>query len=150
MSEVKRYWGAALVLALVCGAAQAGDERKTADIQVWAIRATTKNTEISPELKGLAEKLKQQFKYTGFKLEKRSGGKTDVGKTFTATLLGEYSAKVTLRKHDGKRVELQIEVLKDKSPALKTTVTLPVGESQLMGGWKLNDTDALIAAVAAR
>ncbi len=126
------------------------EDRKSADIQVWAIRATTKNNDISPELKSIADKLKKQFKYTGFKLEKQASGKADIGKSFTTPLIGDYQAKVTPKKNDGKRVELQIEVSKGKDRVLNTTVTLPVEQSQLMGGWKLDDTDALIVAVSAK
>jgi len=124
--------------------------RKSAEVQVWAIRATSKNSEISPELRAIAEQLKRQFRYTGFKLERRAAGKTDIGKAVETALIDGYRARVTPRKHDGQRVTLQIEVLKDGKPHYSATVTIEAGKFQLQGGWELEDADALIVAVAAR
>ena len=129
---------------------QQKDEPKSADLQVWSIRATTKNKDISPELRDLADKLKKQFKFTGFKLEKRDSGKTDFGKTFTQTLIGGYEARVTPQKRDDKRITLQIEVVKGKDRQLNTTITLDAGKFQLWGGWSLEGGDALIVAVSAK
>lgn len=127
-------------------------EKKTAEVQVWAIRATTRNAEISPELRPIAEKLKAQFKYTGFKLEKREKGTTETGKALSVTLVGGYSATVTPRSVDEQRVQLQIQVRKsgEDKPRLDATLTINAGEFQLSGGWDLGEGDALIVAVAAR
>lgn len=133
----------------VCSAQGLADD-KSVDLQVWVIRATTKNKDISPELKGIADKLKQQFKYTGFKLERKAAGRADLGKTFTADLIGGYSLKLTPKKRDGKKIQLQVEVAKGKDPKLNATVTLPAGEFQLFGGWPLDGGDALIIGVSAR
>jgi hypothetical protein len=126
------------------------DDRKSADLQVWTIRATTKNSEISPELRTIAEQLKKQFKYTGFKLERRATGHADLGKAFSTALVGDYQARITPQKHDGRRVTLQVEVLKGDQRQYNATVTLEAGKFQLQGGWALEGGDALIVAVAAR
>lgn len=145
---------AMLTLAMGLLGAAAGfaqqEDRKSADLQVWTIRATTKNSEISPELRTIAEQLKKQFKYTGFKLERRSAGKADLGKAFSTTLIGGYQARVTPQKHDGQRVTLQVEVMKGDQRQFNATVTLEAGKFQLQGGWALEGGDALIVAVAAR
>lgn len=142
-----------LVLSLGGGAlcvAQEADDRQSAAIQVWAIRATTKNKDISPELRGIADKLKKQFKYTGFKLERKATGTVAIGKAFTTGLIGDYQAKITPKRNDGKRVQLQVEVIKGESRVFNATVTLPAGQFQLAGGWSLGGGDALIMAVSAR
>lgn len=145
---------AMLVIALgLAGGANAWaqqDDRKSADLQVWTIRATTKNSEISPELRTIAEQLKKQFRYTGFKLERRATGKTDIGKAFSTTLIGGYQARITPRKHDGQRVTLQVEVMKGDQRQYNATVTIDAGKFQLQGGWALEGGDALIVAVSAR
>ena len=77
MRHVMRLLPLALTIGLLgtsAGLAQDKGDKKSTDIQVWAIRATTKNKDISPELKRIAEELKKQFKFTGFKLEKSATG----------------------------------------------------------------------------
>jgi hypothetical protein len=143
-----------LVLLGTTSAALADDkeEKKSADLRVLAIRATTDNDTISPELKDIAEQLKKQFRYTGFKLEKTASGKADVGKTFKADLVGGYRIEITPKRHDGERVQMEVKVLKDKEkkPKLSATITIKVKKYQLFGGMSLTGGDALILAVSAR
>ena len=154
-SGVGRYVALALAVCLAGGgdalAQDKGkDDRKSADLQVWAIRATTKNKDISPELRSIADKLKKEFKYTGFKLEKTATGSPDIGKAFNAKLIAGYEANVTPQKIEKKRITLDVEVLKGKERKLKTTFTLELGKFQLQGGWELDGGDALIVAVSGR
>jgi hypothetical protein len=153
MLTLRRFIMVVLAAALGGGGFAVADDReagKSTDIQVWAIRATTKNKDISPELKSIADKLKQQSKYTGFKLERRASGSAQIGEAFTTSLIGGYSAKVTPTKSEGKRVTLQVEVLKDKDSKLKAIVTVNAGEFQLFAGPSLDGGDALIVAVSGR
>jgi len=150
-----RFTTLAVLVASCVSAGQAGAllaEKKTAEVQVWAIRATTRNAEISPELRPIADKLKSQFKYTGFKLEKREKGTTETGRALSVALVGGYSAAVTPKSVDEQRVQLQIQVRKsgEDKPRLDATLTINAGEFQLSGGWDLGEGDALIVAVAAR
>ena len=119
---------------------------KDVDVQVLVIRATTKNKEISPELKELADKLRKQFKYTGFKLEKRDTGRAQLGSAYKTALIGGYEAAITPQRVDGKRLTLQVRVLKknEEKPKLDMSVTIPAGEFQITGGWELDAGDALI------
>jgi hypothetical protein len=153
MLRARRCVSLGLVLglagALVCPAQQRED-RKSADIQVWSIRATTKNKDISPELRDIADKLKKQFKFTGFKLEKTSTGQAAIGKTFTASLIGGYTASVTPKKSEDKRITLEVEVRKGKDRKLNATVTVSAGTFQLFGGLALDGGDQLIVAVSAK
>ena len=144
---------AVLILSLVGGSAclaQKRPEAKSVDIQVWSIRATTKNKEISPELKELAEKLKKDFKFTGFKLEAKATGSANIGKAYNTSLPGGYQANVTPKALDGKKVQLTVEVLKGKDRKVNTTITITAGQFQLFGGLSLDGGDQLILAVSAK
>jgi len=125
---------------------------ETFEVEVWVIRATRNDEKVSPELKELAEELKKQFKYTGFKLEKRATGRVQSGKPFSTALLGSYKAKVTPTAREKERVTFKLEVLeqvkKKDVPRLKTTVTVDRDKFQLTGGWKIDSNgDVLICAV---
>ncbi|MFH1747549.1 MAG: hypothetical protein ABIG44_10945 [Planctomycetota bacterium] len=148
-----KQWCIALIITVIVGAlptfVMAGDS-DPADMEIWSIRATTKNTVISPELKGLAEALKKQFKYTGFKLEKRSTGRSDLGKPFSADLLGGYKATVTPKSRSGKKITLQVVATKGGKNIISTTYTTDVGKLFPLGIGPLDGGDYLIIAVRAR
>jgi hypothetical protein len=145
-----------LVLAMVMPAAfaEGADGGSSVAIQVWVIRATKSNDEISKELKPLAEKLKRQLKYTGFKLEKKASGEAKIGSAYSTPLLEKYSARVTPKKIEGKRVQLRVQVFEKKKDRneerFEVTITTTRGEFQLFGGWPLANKDALIIAVSGR
>lgn len=150
-----RRCGRLAILAAVATAAAspALAEEKVA-VQIWAIRATKSNSDISPELKSFAEKLKKDFKFTGYKLEKKAGGSVEIGKTFKTRLIGQYSAEVTPSAKKGNTVTLKLRILErqgDKQvPKVSTTLTLSGGKFQLVGGPSLGGGDVLIVAVSAR
>ena len=144
-------------LVLVSSSSRAQDKPKY-DASVLAIRATTKNNEVSPELRPIANQLKKQFKYTGFKLERRQTGQVDQGKTFTATLVADYKVKVTPAERKDSKIALMVEVTRQEGEQerrlLRTTVKLKSGRYYLQGGsgWKVDpkSEDVLIVAVSAR
>ncbi len=118
-------------------------------VQVLGIRATRSNSDVSPELRALADKLKRQFSFTGLKLEKRLSGTAAMDKAFSGALSGGYSVNVTPKSADGKRVQLQVEVLQDGKSKSSITATSTAGEFvpyifPLPGG------DSLIICVSAR
>jgi hypothetical protein len=115
-------------------AAQPKDPPKTVDLQVWSIRATTKNKDISPELREIADKLKRESKFTGFKLEQRAAGTTKVGAAYAPALPGGYKAKVTPQKADDKRVTLAGEVLMGDKQQVHATVTIKAGSFRSSAG----------------
>ncbi len=122
-------------------------------VQILAIRATTSNTKISPELKSLASKLKKDFKYTGYTLEKKTGGTIEVGKSKSYSLVGRYSAVVQATAK-GSKIKIKFE-LREKSgktskTKLSTTLSLKPGKSQILGRWSLGKGDVLILAVSAK
>ncbi len=138
-----------LILAIGSAPAVAGD-KDPVDMEIWSIRATTKNNDISPELKGLAKTLKKQFKYTGFKLEKKSRGRADLGKSFSVTLIGGYQATVTPKSRSGKKIQIQVVVSKDKKSVINTTYTVDAGKLMPISAGPLDGGDQLIVAVRAR
>jgi hypothetical protein len=142
---------------LTTGPSRADDKHKY-DVSVLGIRATTKNSEVSAELRPIAEQLKKQFRYTGFKLERRQDGKVDQAKTFTATLVAGYKVKVTPAERKDHKIALTVEVTRREDERerrlLRTTVKLNSGKYYLQGGsgWKVDpkSEDVLIVAVSAR
>ncbi len=151
-----RHWqtgvAAVVAAALLSASLVQGQDRSSrkTEIQVLAIRATNKNTEISPELREIADELKRQFKFTGFKLERRATGSVGIDEAFRTPLLEGWEARVTPKENDTKRVKLQIEIAKGNEKPDSATVTVPLGKFQLMGGQRLENGDSLIVAVAGR
>ncbi len=162
MSRMRHGLALLCILGLAGAALLAGDrgkgkddkgdktEKKSAEVQVLVIRATTKNKDISPELSSIAETLKRQFKFTGFKLEGRPAGKVEIGKPFSASIVGGYRVSVTPQKSDGKKVQLQVEVYSGSDRKLNVNITVDAGKSQLLGGLKLDGGDELVLAISAR
>ena len=151
------------LVALACVTLLADSSRAQAqsqkyDVSVLAIRATKANSDVSPELKPIADQLKKQFKYTGFKLERKQTDEVDQGKELSVTLLAGYKAKVTpIERKDGK-IALTVEITrqedKKEKRLLRTTVKINSGKYYLQGGsgWKLDSKtdDVLIVAISAR
>ncbi|MCG3125797.1 MAG: hypothetical protein CHACPFDD_00624 [Phycisphaerae bacterium] len=123
-----------------------------AEVRVWTIRATRSNAEISPELKSLAEKLKRQFNYTGYKLVSRDSRSLDQGQEARFSLPEPYVAAVTLAEVKDKSVTLRVRII-EKSESrevvrLNTSFTVQRGLFQLCGGLKLDGDDVLIVALS--
>ncbi len=150
--------GRAALLATACAAILAAPAvaaaADTAAVQVWAIRATKRNSDISPELKDMADALKKDFKYTGYKLEKKTGGSVDVGKSLKKELIGDYLVTVEPSEKSEDKVTLKLTVLEKKDGKEKrrfsTTLKLTKGKAQLVGRWDLDNGDVLILAVSAK
>ncbi len=123
--------------------------RKSVQVRVMAIRATRSNSEISPALRELADTLKRQFKFTGFKLEANRSQTTEIGKTFSTALIGGYSANVTPKSIQDRRVTLQVQVLKGTDSKSKVDQTMNLGET-ILYIFPLAGEDQLIVGVSAR
>ena len=115
--------------------AMAADAEKV-ELQVWTIRATRSNQEISPELKPLAELLKKTFKFTGYKLVKTDSAAVEIKQPFKTKI----TLKIRITERQGKK----------DIDKLSTSVSLTAGRFQLFGGWKLKGDDVLIVAVSAK
>lgn len=143
----------ALVGAIASPPSALGDDEKV-DVQVMVIRATKSNKEVSSELKPIADALKEQFNFTGYKLLKRDGRGIEVGKAASFALTGLYTARITPKASDDRQVTLQIVVTEKKGDkeTEKSNVTVKVtkGRFTLQGGLDLDGGDKLILAVAGK
>lgn len=148
---------ARLGIALLAGwaaapSAQAGDAEVS--VQLLVIRATKSNKEISPELKPIADALKGQFNFTGYKLVKRDSRGVALGKSATFGLTGPYSARITPKDRDERQVTLQIVVTEKRGEkdVEKSNVTVKVTKERytLQGGLDLDGGDKLILAVSGK
>ena len=117
-------------------------------------RATRSSSEISPELKPLAESLKKTFKFTGYKLVKADTGSAELNRTYKSTLAGPFKAEVTPKERSKASIKLKVTITRRKDDKdvkkLSTTVVLREKRFQLFGGWKLSGDDVLIVAVSAK
>jgi hypothetical protein len=125
------------------------------ELQLMVVRATNKNSEISPQLKDLPEKLKQ-FRFKGYKLEKTINGKAEIGKEFPAELIDGYSGTVTpkarTKEKDKERVQLHVVISKKgvEKPETNTTFTIDAGTSLPIAGPALSDGDTLFVLISAK
>jgi len=122
------------------------------NVDVWAVRATKRNRDVSPELKSLANALKKQFRYTGFKLEKKASGKVETNKRYSTSLIRGYSVVVKPLERTSSRVKLEVTVSKRDSKGksktvLKTTVTTKLGAFVPVGCGSLDKGDYMILLV---
>jgi hypothetical protein len=132
----------------------AGESPKV-EVQILAIRATNANSEISSDLKDIAAQLREKFKFTGFKLEKRAKQTVELNKDYATPLIGSYSARVRpVRALEKNRIQVEIELLRksgrEEKSLQKTTVSMDAGRFLFFGGMKLGEGEELIAAVSAR
>lgn len=151
---------APLMVWLALGPALAGQDQRPGgprkvEVQILAIRASNASSEISPELKEIAGQLREKFRFTGFKLEKRATQSVEPGRDSTTPLVSEYSARVRpTRPPEKNRIQVEIELLRrvgqEEKSLQKTTVTMEAGKFLFFGGMKLGQGDELIAAVSAR
>ncbi|MGE3181594.1 MAG: hypothetical protein AB7N71_08185 [Phycisphaerae bacterium] len=133
---------------------QAGEEDEV-ELEVLAIRATTKNDKISPELAKLARSLRAQgFKFTGLELEERETKTTDMGKAKVIDLPHKYVVGIRPIKRDGKRIRLHVKIAQevDGKPRKKhdTEVTMDCKAFQCWGGWEIEGGDTFIIAVRSK
>jgi hypothetical protein len=129
-----------------------GQERDKYQIEVWTIRATKSNNDIDKELRRIADELKERFKYSGFKLEDKSRGDVDEGKTLRARLPSGYQLEVTpVERKDG-RITLKVQAERGGKKLAGTTVRIGAGRGHLMGGWKWDERsgDVMIVLIRAR
>jgi len=138
-----------LLVLLIAGAGFSEDDQAVT-LDVWSIRATTKNRDVSPELKELAQALRKQFKFTGFKLEKKASDRRQIDEALSTDLIGGYKATLTPKKREKNSVQLRIDVKKADKNVLATTITGELNRFVPVGVGPLEDSDYLIVATRAR
>lgn len=128
------------------------------ELSLLVIRATKANKDISKELERIAEELKKQFKFTGFKLERKIEAKAETGKEYASDLLADYKVKITPKERKDKRVTLVVEITKRDSKdskkenrVVRTEVTITEGKYYLQHCGRIDGSeDVLILGVSAR
>ncbi|MGE0481277.1 MAG: hypothetical protein AB7Q17_12475 [Phycisphaerae bacterium] len=144
--------GVALLTPLIVAAQEAA----TVEVRVLAIRATTKNTDVSPQLKPLIDELRKSFKFTGYKLERDGNCKAAAGTGCAVDLLQDYRVEVTPRERKKESVCVRVVISKridGKDREFQSAgFTIAPGKFQLIGGPKftLDGSDVLIIGVGAR
>lgn len=149
-----------IFVCLAGGAALAAEPKADgpAQTEVWVIRATTKNKDVAPELKELAESLQKQFRYTGFTIAGRRPLQLKPEKAAKVDLLENYRLSLELRQRSAERLEMRIVLLQvvteggkqREKELLKTTLNMKPGPFSTLGCGELPDGDYLIAAIRAR
>lgn len=148
----RRTIGCLIAITALAGlaATPANAEDKT-DVQILVIRATNSNTEISPELKSLADSLKKQFKFTGYKVEKKLSHEMKPGETWKTDLAGGFKAELTLKSAKEKEISVDVTVLDKKGEKkVNSPFSIARGKSSLIGGPKLDGDDVLILAISGK
>lgn len=110
---------------------------------------------ISPELTGLARKLRKQgFKFKGLKLEERETKSTDMGKAKIIDLPNDYVVGIRPVKRQGKRIRIHVKIAVEVKGKRKTKhdseLTMDCRAFQCWGGWELDNGDTFIIAVRAK
>ena len=125
-----------------------GDDLKF-DVETLSIRATQDNGEVSPKLRDLAETLRKQFRFTGYKVEKDSNCKVDeAGENCKHDLGSKYEIRVKyLGVNEQGKVKIEIVVMHRDDVKLTSTVAVSPGKTALFGGWDLPGGDKLIVAI---
>jgi hypothetical protein len=149
-AEVYRILHSLLLTVLLTLGAGFSEEDQAVTLDVWSIRATTRNRDVSPELKELAQVLRKQFKFTGFKLEKKVSDHRKIDEALSTDLIGGYQATFTPKKREKNSVQLRIEVKKADKNVLTTTITGELNRFVPVGVGPLEDSDYLIVATRAR
>ncbi len=125
-----------------------GDDLKF-DIETLSIRATLRNAEVSPKLRDLAEKLRQEFRFTGYTVEKDSNCKVDeAGENCKHDLGSKYEIHVQYQGvNEQGKVKIELVVMHRDDKKLSSTVAVTPGKTALFGGWDLPGGDKLIVAI---
>ena len=133
---------------LGAGGAQAAD----AKLDVWVIQATASNAAIDPELRAIANQLKKQFKFTGYKLVKKLEATATPAGTSTA-LPHKYTLALKHLGVQGDQHKLEVKVLQQSGGKQVTRVGPVVlaakrGQAALVGGLRLpSGDDRLVLAL---
>lgn len=150
----RRVSGAVWLLALLALPVIPAAASDRVDLTMLAIRATNRNSEISPELRTIASQLKKQFKFSGFRVEQKVGASVQMGRAHRAELPAGYAISAKPVRLEKDRLTLEVEITRKdrRDPLLKSNVTIDAGRFQLFGGsgWKLDGDDILIIAVSGR
>jgi hypothetical protein len=135
------FWMATVLAALAT--ANAAYASGKVDVSVRTVLASQGSPFIDPELAGLAEELRSLFRYSSYRLLSKDLLSLETQETGMVSLPGKRILKVTPTSVQGKRVELQLVILKKEKQIFETVVQLLKNGSIIVGGPKHRDGSLL-------
>jgi len=113
------------------------------DVSVRTVLASQGSPFIDPELSGLVEELRSLFRYSSYRLLSKDRLALNTQETGIVSLPGQRMLKVTPTSLQGKRVELQLVILKKDKQIFETVIQLLNNGSIIVGGPKHQDGSLL-------
>lgn len=142
------------ILGTLAPTVAAQEASPTGPVEVWTIRATTANHEVSPELREIADQLRRSFKYTGYRLLEKKSVTVGPGGEFSTALSAGYRLSGSASAQGPRRVQLRLKLTRREGgrdvDKLATTITVERGRFQVIGGPRLEGEDVLVLAIAPR
>ena len=131
-----------LVLAALPGASPIWASGKV-NVSVRTVLASQGAPFIDPELSGVVGELRSLFRYSSYRLLSKDRLSLNTRETGTVSLPGQRILRVTPTSLQGKRVELQLVILKKDQQIFETVVQLLNNGSIIVGGPKHQDGSLL-------
>ena len=113
------------------------------NVAVQTVLASQGSEFIDPDLSDLAKELQSLFRYSSYRLLSKDLLSLNARDTGTVSLPGKRVLKITPTGVQGKRVELQLVILKKKKQIFETVIQLLNKGSIIVGGPKHKDGSLL-------
>lgn len=113
------------------------------DVSVRTVLASQGSPFIDPELSGLVKELQSLFRYSAYRLLSKDRLSLNTLETGIVSLPGQRILRVTPTNIQGKRVELQLVILKKDKQIFETVIQLLNNGSIIVGGPKHQDGSLL-------
>jgi len=103
-------------------------------IEVKTVLASSGETYLDPRLAEMARELQGLFRYTSYRLLGRDRLTLQPRQTGSVALPGNRRLQITYRGVDSRRVELLLEMFKDRNSVFETSIRLNNRSSIIVGG----------------
>jgi hypothetical protein len=113
------------------------------NVAVKTVLASQGSAFIDPELSSLAQELKSLFRYSSYQLLSKDRLFLKLKERGTVSLPGRRILRITPTDIQGKRVELQLVILKKKKQIFETVIQLLNNGSIIVGGPRHKDGSLL-------
>jgi hypothetical protein len=132
-----------VLIAVVAAPASPAWAAEKVNVAVKTVLASQGSEFIDPELSGLAQELQSLFRYSSYRLLSKDRLSLNVRETGTVSLPGKRVLRITPTGVQGKRVELQLVILKKERQIFETVIQLLNKGSIIVGGPKHKDGSLL-------
>jgi hypothetical protein len=132
-----------VLVAFAAGLAGPAWAAEKVHVAVNTVLASQGSQFMDPELSGLVKELQSLFRYSSYRLLGKDRLALNIRETGTVSLPGKRLLKITPTDVQGKRVELQLVILKKKKQIFETVVQLLNKGSIIVGGPKHKDGSLL-------